>query len=76
MTLATLADVAQREQLGTRGLRLELDELPQLRLPAILHWDLNHFVVLQSVGNGHIVVHDPAFGERRLSQDLIDFLVR
>jgi ATP-binding cassette, subfamily B, bacterial CvaB/MchF/RaxB len=66
MTLATLTDVAQREQLGTRGLRLELDELPQLRLPAILHWDLNHFVVLQSVGNGHIVVHDPAFGERRL----------
>lgn len=67
MTLATLTDVAQREQLGTRGLRLELDELPQLRLPAILHWDLNHFVVLQSVGNGHIVVHDPAFGERHLS---------
>lgn len=67
MTLATLTDVAQREQLGTRGLRLELDELPQLRLPAILHWDLNHFVVLQSLGNGHIVVHDPAFGERRLS---------
>lgn len=67
MTLATLTDIAQREQLGTRGLRLELDELPQLRLPAILHWDLNHFVVLQSVGNGHIVVHDPAFGERRLS---------
>jgi ATP-binding cassette, subfamily B, bacterial CvaB/MchF/RaxB len=66
MTLVTLTDVAQREQLGTRGLRLELDELPQLRLPAILHWDLNHFVVLQSVGNGHIVVHDPAFGERRL----------
>lgn len=67
MTLATLTDVAQREQLGTRGLRLELDELPQLRLPAILHWDLNHFVVLRSVGQGHIVVHDPAFGERRLS---------
>lgn len=67
MTLATLTDVAKREQLGTRGLRLELAELLQLRLPAILHWDLNHFVVLQSVGNDHIVVHDPAFGERWLS---------
>lgn len=67
MTLATLTEIAQREQLGTRGLRLELDELPQLRLPAILHWDLNHFVVLKSVGSGHVVVHDPAFGERRLS---------
>ena len=67
VTLATLTDIAQREQLNTRGLRLELDELAQLRLPAILHWDLNHFVVLKSVGNGHVVIHDPAFGERRLS---------
>jgi len=69
MTLGTLTDIAQREQLGTRGLRLELHELPQLRLPAILHWDLNHFVVLKSVGGGHVVVHDPAFGERRLTLD-------
>lgn len=67
VTLATLTDIAQREQLGTRGLRLELDELPQLRLPAILHWDLNHFVVLKSVSSGGAVIHDPAFGERRLS---------
>jgi ATP-binding cassette, subfamily B, bacterial CvaB/MchF/RaxB len=67
VTLAGLTEIAQREQLGTRGLRLELDELAQLRLPAILHWDLNHFVVLKSVGSGHVVVHDPAFGERRLS---------
>jgi len=67
VTLSTLTDIALREQLGTRGLRLELDELAQLRLPAILHWDLNHFVVLKSVGPGHIVVHDPAFGERKLS---------
>lgn len=67
MTLSTLTEIAQLEQLGTRGLRLDMDELPQLRLPAILHWDLNHFVVLKSVGAGHVVVHDPAFGERRLT---------
>jgi ATP-binding cassette subfamily B protein RaxB len=30
-------------------LRAELDELPQLQTPCILHWDLNHFVVLVSV---------------------------
>jgi ATP-binding cassette, subfamily B, bacterial CvaB/MchF/RaxB len=67
ITLATLTDIAQKEQLGTRGLRLELDELGQLRLPAILHWDLNHFVVLKSVGRDQVVVLDPAFGERRLT---------
>ncbi len=67
VTLSTLTDMAHRESLGTRGLRLELDELPQLRLPAILHWDLNHFVVLKSVGTGHVVIHDPAVGESRVS---------
>ncbi|AOW12858.1 ABC transporter [Hydrogenophaga crassostreae] len=67
VTLATLTDIAQKEQLGTRGLRLELNELAQLRLPAILHWDLNHFVVLKSVSRDQVVVHDPAFGERRLT---------
>ena len=67
ITLSTLTAIAQKEALGTRGLRLSLNELPQLRLPAILHWDLNHFVVLKEVGRDHVVVHDPAFGERRLS---------
>jgi ATP-binding cassette subfamily B protein RaxB len=69
VTLATLTEIAQQEQLGTRGLRLELNELAQLRLPAILHWDLNHFVVLKSVGRDQVVLHDPAFGERRLTFD-------
>ena len=69
VTLATLTDIAQKEQLGTRGLRLELHELGQLRLPAILHWDLNHFVVLKSVGRDQVVVLDPGFGERRLTMN-------
>ncbi|MGE0709922.1 MAG: peptidase domain-containing ABC transporter [Planctomycetota bacterium] len=67
---ATLRDVARvADQLGfaTRPLRLELDELPLLATPCILHWDLNHFVVLREVGRRGAVVHDPAVGERRLT---------
>jgi ATP-binding cassette subfamily B protein RaxB len=45
---------------------LELEELGQLQLPCILHWDLNHFVVLKKVGRGHITILDPAVGERKL----------
>jgi ATP-binding cassette, subfamily B, bacterial CvaB/MchF/RaxB len=66
MTLAGLAQVAQQENLGARAVRLELNQLGQLKLPAILHWELNHFVVLKSVGAMHITIHDPAYGERRL----------
>ena len=52
---------------SARPLRLELEELGQLALPCILHWDLNHFVVLNKVGRKQVVVLDPAVGERRLS---------
>ena len=65
MTLATLAKLAEDEKLGFRAVRLELQDIDKLRMPAILHWDLNHFVVLKSVGNGFITVHDPDVGERR-----------
>ena len=50
-----------------RALRLEPQSLARLRLPAILHWDMSHFVVLKRVArNGRIVIQDPALGERRL----------
>ena len=32
-----------------RPLRLELPDLPKLALPCVLHWDMNHFVVLKRV---------------------------
>jgi ATP-binding cassette subfamily B protein RaxB len=66
-TLAFLMQVAGRLNLAPRPLRLELDELIQLRAPCILHWDLNHFVVLKAVDARGAIVHDPAFGVRRLT---------
>ncbi|MFM8899846.1 MAG: peptidase domain-containing ABC transporter, partial [Burkholderiales bacterium] len=52
---------------SSRPLRLELEELGQLAVPCILHWNLNHFVVLKKVSQGHITILDPAVGERRLA---------
>jgi len=66
-TLKDLIDVGDRIGLASRPVRLELDELPMLALPCILHWDLNHFVVLRSVGRGSVTIHDPAEGIRRIS---------
>lgn len=64
-TLGDLINVADRLGLQARPLRLELRQLARLRLPAVLHWDLNHFVVLSSTGR-RLVVHDPARGRRRI----------
>ncbi|PXX41597.1 peptidase domain-containing ABC transporter [Undibacterium pigrum] len=70
-TLAQLMRHASAMQLNSRPLRLDLDELEQLALPCILHWNLNHFVVLKAVrkdwrGKVTLVLLDPAVGERRV----------
>jgi ATP-binding cassette, subfamily B, bacterial CvaB/MchF/RaxB len=64
VTLRALIQVASQLNLLCRPLRYELEHLNQLRRPAILHWDMSHFVVLKSVTRNGIVVHDPAWGER------------
>lgn len=61
--------MAQAAALGFAGrpLRLDLDEIGQLQRPCILHWNLNHFVVLKQVhGKRAVTILDPAVGERRL----------
>jgi ATP-binding cassette subfamily B protein RaxB len=66
-TLAMLIRVAGQLEMITRPLTLDLQHLDQLRLPCILHWDFNHFVVLKEVRANAVTICDPAFGERRLS---------
>ena len=66
-TMADLVRIAGHLQLNARALRAEMSHLPDLVLPCILHWDLNHFVVLKDVTRGVAVIHDPARGVRRLS---------
>jgi ATP-binding cassette subfamily B protein RaxB len=61
--------MAHRLGLAARALRLELDELDQLRRPCVLHWDMNHFVVLKSVSRNKITIHDPARGIRSVPMD-------
>ncbi len=63
-SLATVAEIASRMNLGSRALSLDLDELSALRLPCILHWGFSHFVVLVSVSKNRYVIHDPASGRR------------
>ncbi len=67
VTLKHIAAIADTMKLAARGVQAPLTALGQLRLPAILHWDMNHFVVLTKVAGDRITVHDPAQGKRVLS---------
>ena len=68
-TLNSLINISDHMDMASRAVRLNIIELGKLQLPAVLHWDMNHFVVLKSVGSKRLVIHDPAFGKRVLSFD-------
>jgi ATP-binding cassette, subfamily B, bacterial CvaB/MchF/RaxB len=55
---------AQALNFTCRPLRLEIEEMNQLQLPCMLHWELNHFVVLTKVSASGITILDPAVGKR------------
>lgn len=65
--LARVVEMAEGLNLRTRALRAELEGLPYLKAPCILHWDMNHFVVLKAASARRVVIHDPARGMNILS---------
>lgn len=68
-TLANLIQIANRMQMTTRPLKLDLEHLSQLKLPCILHWNFNHFVVLSEVTAKNVTIIDPGVGRRTLSME-------
>ena len=70
--LKDLVEIAQELKLVARPLRLQLHEFDCLRLPAILHWRMNHFVVLVSMNRGKAIIHDPATGRRVIKNAELD----
>ncbi|MFC7538480.1 cysteine peptidase family C39 domain-containing protein [Siccirubricoccus deserti] len=67
VTLRGLIQLASQLHLASRPVRYELEDIRELTLPAIVHWDLNHFVVLKAVTAKGVVVHDPATGVKTLT---------
>ncbi|HHI88786.1 MAG TPA: peptidase domain-containing ABC transporter [Hellea balneolensis] len=69
--LKQLIATAESLHLGARPLRVELDQLHKVQTPAILHWDLNHFVVLKKVKNGKVHFIDPGRGLRVMALEKV-----
>jgi ATP-binding cassette subfamily B protein len=58
--------------LRVRAVKASKDRLEDLSLPAIIHWDAIHWVVLYAVENGHARIADPARGLRRVKRQELD----
>jgi len=72
VSLQQIMEYAQALNLSTRAVKLPLSELKNLSTPAILHWDMNHFVVLNKVSRRGIHISDPAIGKRFVSWAEVD----
>ena len=65
-TLKALIACADSLGFSARPIRCELDEVGRLQIPAILHWSLDHYVVLRRVNKRFAWIADPARGERKI----------
>jgi len=68
-SLRSLITLADRLGFTTRALKAEMAALSKVKVPAILHWDLNHFVVLRCVTAKSVTIHDPARGKIELDME-------
>ncbi len=63
-TVADIIRMAEAIGLTARAYSLDLHEIERLQTPAILHWQMNHFVVLARCNRRGVEIHDPALGKR------------
>lgn len=69
--LKGLLTLARRFGLEGRGVRVEWGDLGSLNCPSILHWGLDHFVVLESAGPRSARIVDPAAGPKRVPRSVV-----
>ncbi|WCE30494.1 peptidase domain-containing ABC transporter [Vibrio sp. SCSIO 43137] len=67
MSLKQLMEVSTKLHLTPRAVKCDFDSVSKLNLPCVIHWDLDHFVVLTKVTNSSFFINDPAIGKRKLT---------
>ncbi|WP_244903178.1 peptidase domain-containing ABC transporter, partial [Xenorhabdus innexi] len=65
--LNDITSYAKELNLSYRAIRLDIDEIEQLKLPCLIHWGMNHFVVLKKVSPKKVTIMDPSIGIRHLT---------
>ncbi|MFH1725903.1 MAG: NHLP family bacteriocin export ABC transporter peptidase/permease/ATPase subunit [Elusimicrobiota bacterium] len=68
----SMLKAARRYGLAAKGYRLDGKDLERARLPAVIHWEFNHFVVAERFTKDHVLLADPAVGKRRVTRKEFD----
>jgi ATP-binding cassette subfamily C protein len=64
---------ARRYGLTAKGYKVPLEKLHKLACPFIIHWEFNHFLVVEGVARDGVYVNDPGIGPRKLSAEEFHF---
>ncbi len=67
-SLRALATAGENLGFGTRPVKATFDKLAEQSLPAIAHWEGNHFVVIYKITKKRVIIGDPALGQRSLTR--------
>ncbi|MCC5606622.1 peptidase domain-containing ABC transporter [Nostoc sp. CHAB 5834] len=67
-SLKAMATAAENLGFATRPVKATLDKLAEQPLPAIVHWEGNHFIVVYEINKKRVIVCDPALGQRSLTK--------
>jgi ABC-type bacteriocin/lantibiotic exporter with double-glycine peptidase domain len=66
---SSVLGAAKRYGLSGKGLSKTPEGVRDLKLPGIIHWNFNHFLVLEGFKNGKVYLNDPAAGRRTVNDD-------
>lgn len=69
---ANILKAARTFGLAAKGFRKDPATLHQLPMPCIIHWNFNHFVVLEGIDGDRVWINDPAMGRRQLNMAELD----
>src|SRR5215212_3377166 len=58
--------------LEAKGYKYGLEKLGELEMPVILHWNFNHFLVLEGFKAGRVYLNNPASGPEIVSHDELE----
>ncbi|MGI2107724.1 peptidase domain-containing ABC transporter [Shewanella frigidimarina] len=67
MSLQHMITLSDNMGLASRALKCPIEDVGKLALPCVLHWDMNHFVVLTGVTKSGVSINDPAISKRKLT---------
>lgn len=69
---SNVVKAARSYGLAAKGFRNEPQDLKKIRMPAILFWEFNHFVVIEGFHRGKVYINDPAKGPLTITEEELD----